>query len=374
MKGRSARLLLLATSVLVALVVAELGYRAALLSDGERFRKLKDPALYADYFSEDLHWKLHLLLDGESKPPRRPHPVLGWVGKFSRADLRHRDSARLAGRRPVLLYGDSFAECAGDVACFEDILNRDREFSEENYLLNYGVGGYGVDQSLLLLRNTVELFDDPFVVFSLFPYDLARSALSIRIGQKPRFEVVDGALELEPTPIYESAEAFVADHPPRAVSYLYRRAVFSDLLPAWLSRTLRREAWQRQRKIEVSEGILSATLGELRRRDLGFVFLVFHGERPSDNPLFGGSDWREEFLRRWLEGNGVPYIWSKDVVAGDRGSRGSRSSREWGSATPARYIDPESSHPTEHFNRIVAREIRRRVLASGKSGAGRDRP
>ncbi len=374
MKGKPVRLLLLATSVLVALVVAELGYRTALFSDGERFRKLKDPALYADYFSEDLYWKLHLLLDEGSEPPRRPHPVLGWVGKFSRADLRHRDSARLDGRRPVLLYGDSFADCAEGVACFEDILNRDREFSEENYLLNYGVGGYGVDQSLLLLRGTVELFDDPFVVFSLFTYDLDRSVLSIRIGQKPRFDVVDGVLELEPTPIYESAEAFVADHPPRAVSYLYRRAVFSGLLPAGLSPTLRRGTWQRQRKIEVNERILSAALEELRQRGLGFVFVVFHGERPSDNPLFGGSDWREEFLRRWLEENGVPYIWSKDVVARDRGSRGPRSSREWGAATPARYIDPESSHPTEYFNRIVAREIRRRVLAGGEPGAGREWP
>lgn len=344
---------LLAASLVLSLIFVELGYRTVLFSEGDRFESLRDPALYADYLSEDLYWKLYFIFDGVFKPPRRAHPALGWVGNFSRTTFRHRDSPQLGRRRPVLLYGDSFAACTDSVPCFEDLLNADSQFNSENYLLNYGVGGYGLDQSFLLLQKSVDLFSDPFVVFSLLTYDLDRSILSVRLGQKPRFQVVDGALELEATLINEKAEAFFASHPPRVVSYLYRRAVFGDLLPSWLSLRLRRESHYRKQKLEVNEKILSAALAELRRPDLGFVFLVFHGDRPTDNPLSGGTDWREEFLRQWLEENHVPHIWSKDVAAADR---------NLDSASSALYIDPETLHPTEHFNRILALEIKSRVL------------
>lgn len=355
MKLAASRWLILAASLLLSLLVAEVGYRAALFSKSDRFRSLQDPALYADYFSEDLYWKLYSIFGGKYKPPQKPHPVLGWVGDFSRSTFRHHDFVQLDSRQPVLLYGDSFAACIGDVPCFEDILNADPLFSSDNYLLNYGVGGYGLDQTFLLLQHSLEHFDDPFVVFSLLTFDIDRSVLSFRIGQKPRFSIVDDALALEATPIYANAEEHLLDQPPRAVSYLYRRAVFGDFLPPKIAATLRREEHFRRRKIEISRAILSAAVSELRARGLDFVFLVFHGERPTDNSLFDGTDWREEFLRDWLVANSVPYIWSKDVAAEDQGTR---------FAPPARYIDPESLHPTEHFNRILADEISHHVLRS----------
>ncbi len=54
MTVRHARWLLLTTSLLLSLITAEVAYRTALFSPGDRFRTLKDPGLYADYFSEDL--------------------------------------------------------------------------------------------------------------------------------------------------------------------------------------------------------------------------------------------------------------------------------------------------------------------------------
>ena len=353
MKNPSARWLLLATVLVLTLVVTEFGYRAALFSPGDRFRSLRDPGLYADPFSEDLFWKLEVTWSSEHLPPKRPHPLLGWKGNFSRETLRHRDTRKLEGRRPVLLYGDSFAACFGDVACFEEILNADDEFASNHYLLNYGVGGYGLDQTYLLLRDSIDHFVRPFVVFSLFTYDLDRCLLSFRIGQKPRFSVVDGSLELEPTPILANADDYLAAHPPRALSYLFRRSLFGGLLPERFSTVLRGERDAQRRKIEVSEKILEATLAELESRELDYAFLIFHGDRPSDNPLFGGTDWREEYLRQWLETYRVPHIWSKDLVAQDR---------RLNSAPVSRYLDPEALHPTEHLNRIVAEEIKKRVI------------
>ncbi len=363
MTVKHARLLLLATSLFLSLVAAEVAYRTALFSPGDRFRTLKHPGLYADYFSEDLYWKLHSALPGKYQPPRRPHPLLGWVGSFSPATLRHHDFRRLKRRRPVLLYGDSFAACIGDTPCFEDILNADPKFSSRHYLLNYGVGSYGIDQTLLLLQNSIDHFDQPFVVFSLLTFDIDRCVLSFRIGQKPRFSVTGGALELEANPFYANAEEYLAAHPPRVFSYLYRRLLFGGLLPARISDALRREKLSRRRKMEVSQKILTAALSELRARRLDFVFLVFHGDRPTDNSLFGGTDWREEFLRDWLAENNVPTIWSKDIVAKDRRP---------GFTNVDDYIDPKSLHPTEHFNRLLAQEISLRVLESQRRSASGD--
>lgn len=360
------RLVLLAAALAFTLLAAELGLRAALFSDTQRFQSLKDPALYADYFSEDLYWKLYVTLGGESKPPRRAHAILGWTGDFSRKTYRHRDQANIAERRPVLLFGDSFAACIEGVVCYQDILNAEPEFSESHYLLNYGVGGYGLDQTFLLLKNSVGLLDDPFVIVSLFTFDLDRNVLSFRVGQKPRFRVVDGALELDPSPIYAQTSEYLTTNPPRAVSYLYRKAIFGNWLPGRLAAALRREQRHRERKLEVSEKILDEILDQLRNRNLDFVFVIFHGDRMSDNPLLGGTDWREEFLRQWLTEERLPYIWSKDIAMRDAGSRNSETER---------YIDPDSLHPTEHFNRLIAREISRQVLETRSPGVrSADRP
>ena len=354
MKNCSARWLLLPTVLVLALVAAEFGYRAALFSPGDRLRSLREPGLYADPFSEDLFWKLAVAWSGEYRPPKRPHPTLGWAEDVSLDTLRHREARNLDGRRPVLLYGDSFAACFGEVACFEDILNSDSEFASGHYLLNYGVGGYGLDQTYLLFQDSIDYFERPFVIFSLFTYDIDRCLLSFRIGQKPRFSLAGGSLELEATPILASADDYLDAHPPLVVSYLYRRALFGGLLPTRVSAVLRRDENSRRRKIAISEAILSTTLAELESRSLDFTFLVFHGDRPSDNPLFGGTDWREVFLRGWLEKNLVPHIWSKEIVA--------RALGPGEEPDVGRYLDPETLHPTEYFNRLVAGEIRRTVL------------
>ena len=77
--------------------------------------------------------------------------------------------------------------------CFEEILNGDPEFSRENYLLNYGVAGYGVDQIYLLFEQSLELYRRPLVVVSLLRTDLDRTILS---DQKPHFEPHEGKLVL----------------------------------------------------------------------------------------------------------------------------------------------------------------------------------
>lgn len=342
---------LAAASLVMTLVAAELGFRWLLFGSGSLGEPLRDPGLYADYFSDDAYWKLYYRFGGPHEPPAAPHPMLGWVGTFSRDDYVHDDAAHVGDRRSVLLYGDSYARCVDSVTCFETLLNEDPGFAIDRYLLNYAVGGYGLDQIYLLLRESVDRFRDPFVVVGLLTFDLDRSALSVRTGQKPRFRIEDGHLALEPEPITPDPADFFDSHPAFVPSYLYRRLLHSGLLPRPVGDWLRGEQRSRRLKMELNEKIIDAILDELERRDLDFLFVVFHTEFPGVSELAGRDDWRDRFLRRLLDERGVPYVWSKEIVAADMAAR---------DLGPDAYIDPGHRHPTTRYNRLVAAEIARR--------------
>lgn len=109
-------------SLIICFALAEVAFRLVLFSDISLFDNLRHPRYYADYFSDDDHWKLYYKFGGKCKPPKHPHPLLGWVGDFNRENYKHNQSDNIKNRRPVLLYGDSFAACVSQGECFQDIL------------------------------------------------------------------------------------------------------------------------------------------------------------------------------------------------------------------------------------------------------------
>ena len=102
------------------------------------------------------------------------------------------------------------------------------------------------------------------MVFSLMPHDLDRSVLSVRIGQKPYFELVDGRLELRGVPVEPSAEAYFANHPPRIRSYLWAMLVHSRALPGPVGTFLRGDVATLARKREINCAILASAALELQ--------------------------------------------------------------------------------------------------------------
>ena len=230
-------ILILFVSVFIALFVGELAFRAVIFSGSEIFKNLRNPENYASSNNESDYWKLSYEFGGEYKPPKNPHPLLGWIGNFDRETLMHNDAGKLNNRRPVILYGDSYAQCVAEALCFEDFLNNDSAFLKEHYFLNYGVGGYGVDQISLLYKNTIDKFEKPFVVFSLMNYDIDRSILSVRTGQKPYFEIENDSLVLRGTPINQNPEEFFEENPIKIKSLLFRKFLYSKLnfLPDWFT-------------------------------------------------------------------------------------------------------------------------------------------
>ena len=221
--------ILLIVSVLITLVLSEYCFTLLLFSDFTFLARFRQPYHFAKTY-EDNFWKLYHIWDGTYKPPATPHPLLGWIGNFSRETYYHHDAQRVGHRQPVLLYGDSFAECASaaEQECFQQILNGNDSFSKRYYLLNYGVGGYGVDQILLLLKNSLNLFKNPLVVVGIFTDDLDRGVLSFRIGQKPYFEIEKGELVLHGVPSYPSPDQYLAEHPVSITSYLFRLWIHAE--------------------------------------------------------------------------------------------------------------------------------------------------
>lgn len=343
-----------AVAMAVALVAAELALRWVLFGPVDRFVFLRQPKRFAEPLGDDDFWKLQVAFQGEHRLPERPHPVLGWTGWFH-ADYEHWDAERVGARRPVLLYGDSFAACVPGARSFHEILNGDPEFAQSHYLLNYGVAGYGVDQILLLLQHSIDRYENPIVVLSWMTFDLDRSVLTVRPGQKPRFQLVDGDLVFEPTPILADPLEYHAAHPPSIDSYLYRGLLYSGLVPRPVRAFLTGETRAIRQKEELNERLLLAAFEELRGRGIGFVCLVFHPHAPGISTLDGEPDWRDRFLRRLLEREGVPHIWSKDLLP---------PAEPGAPFDAARFMIPNDGHPTTEFNELIAARIRAFVLGT----------
>ena len=347
------RLGLLLVSLVVTLTGGELLYRWMLFGDAEWFAPLRQPGQYADFFSDDDYWKLYHRFGGRYAPPGRPHRELGWVHQFDRETYLHERAGELGEHRPVLLYGDSFATCVETERCFEELLEGEPAFASGHRVLNYGVGGYGLDQIMMLYERSVDHFENPLVVVMVMPLDLDRSALGVRVGQKPYFELVDGALELRGVPVQADALAYLDQHPPMIRSYVYRKLLFSSYTPPSLRAWLRDEDAVIRRKKALAEAVIERMVSDLRRRDLEFLFVVFHPHWPGVSGLDAETDWRDPFLRDQLESRGVPYIWSKDLF---------RSATAGEAPDFSEWIIPENGHPTTRFNRLVADAIQERVI------------
>lgn len=334
-------------STVISLVFAEFLLRYMLFSDHDKFESIRDPAAYSinlkdnneNFFTED-YWKLnHQFRNGNNI--ETPQPILGWWGLFNQVTLEHLYHRELKDRRPVLLYGDSFARCVDSVLCFEEILNSDTLFSSRYYLLNYGVGGFGVDQICILFEETVESFDNPFVIISILTTDLDRSMLSFRDAQKPIFRIKDGILKLDGVPIKLSTKEYINQNPPQIFSYLFNRLRNSRINPFEQSEEKYRTYIEKIKLL--NESILERILTNLKTLDLDYLFLIF---QPEHHSL---PDWRLTFLLNFCDEHEVPYICDLDIRKNDS---------TYTSYDPHRYAIKGDGHPTSYLNRLIVCELK----------------
>lgn len=312
----------LGASLFAFALLLELALRAAVFTESEGLARiawrLREPDNFSSRWYDDYWILKHRFTRPDDRLPALYDPLLGWRASWiSPGDYRHADADRIGERRPVLLYGDSFAACVTPPEdCWQGLLERS-ELGGRYALLNYGVGGYGLDQAYLLLRETLDLWAarDPVVVVAvLVDDDLDRSLLRFRGWPKPRLVLTEsGALEPD-EPRVPSVDEYLVTHPIGIRSYALRYLLYgARLLPrneteSWIGRGTRVERAQ-----ELNRAILEAIRAETAARDLELFVLLLHGSH-----YLRQHDWREVFLVTELERLGVPYVSSKPLLLADR--------------------------------------------------------
>jgi hypothetical protein len=206
------------------------------------------------------------------------------------------------------------------------------------------MGGYCVGQISLLMEKSKGNYKDPVIIYGFMNRDVDRSILSVRIGQKPCFDVRNDSLIITGLPVEPEPAEFFRKNPVQITSYLYRRFLSSKLnIFPENKKALNRVTGQIK---QVNEKIISKTIQDLRYDSDDFFVLVFHALYNDED------DWRNVFLRDLLEREGVQYIWSRDLVDRDT------TFKEY----HLRDYELSDGHPTTHFNNLIAEEIKKFVL------------
>ncbi|MCH2106622.1 MAG: hypothetical protein MK291_08285 [Planctomycetes bacterium] len=309
-------------SVCLAWGAGEVGVRWLLFGEGSLPRALgeplRDPNRFADPLTDDDFWTLQRSFQPVRDRDRfdRAHPELGWLPASVRErSLTHKGERDLKGRRPVLMYGDSFTRCVVPREdCWESLLE-ESHLSEELCMLNFGACAYGLDQIVLLLERSVDRYldEDPVVVIGvLVDEDIDRCLLSFRGHPKPKVSEGPDGFSWE-FPGEVSAEDWMEAHPPQVSSYLGSLFRNSELFPrSWRDEDKARTIALKQRR---ATWLLERARDLLRDRELEHFVVLFHSERLAMGRE--GTSWREAFLIRTLEELDIPFVSSRGALFQD---------------------------------------------------------
>ncbi|MGC8602620.1 MAG: hypothetical protein ACP5VS_02895 [Desulfomonilaceae bacterium] len=332
-------------------ITAELTFRGLLFSKLPFMEVFREPGLYADWYSSDNAWKLRHLF-GHWSGPKHPDPLLGWVKPGIHIGTYDNDGAKIHGsKRPVLIYGDSFAE-----GFDSQFIEGAKAFPDSFGVVNYGVSGYGVDQIYLLYKNSVGKYKNPIVVICVLDEDLDRSFLSVRDGPKPYFKMDNsGSLKLCGVPVFSDPEGFFLTHPPEIMSYLlaaafrlstgvYKKQESKDLSGGLVGELINETQIVKQKK-RINQAILLELIKDLRSRRLTHVFLLFE----SATNFFKPCGWRMRCLEEVLHSQEEPYISARDVIEGF-------STKD--TYTPLPFMSsPRDFHPSSLYFRLVGEKL-----------------
>jgi len=300
---------------------AELGLRFLLFGQsplakrlGTRWRRAE---WYADSKSEDAYWRLQdLFLDPAQRwSTPAPDPVCGWTGPIAPGTYLPTEPVDLRGRRPVLLYGDSYAMCVTPrEQCFQALLEQS-DLADRYCLVNYGVGGYGLDQIYLLLQQSIDRWKelDPIVVVSfLVDDDFCRTVLRFRNWPKPGFRI-EGDRLVSDGPVQVDLDEFRERNPIGIRSYLWRFVVFrGSFLPGAMRNLLRAPYSRRTEQAALARRLLEEIDRELASRGLDHFYLVFHGADSLPEPSLTG--WAEDLADEMVKELAIPAIGTRPFL------------------------------------------------------------
>ena len=315
-RSRRRRWAILLAALIGSLLLVELGLRFVLFSTHPRVARfgvasgLRRPELFADPVYDDAYWKLQRWILGKGdqrfSDPNQPDPLLGWRSPGILEDYDHVRHDVLRGRRPVLLFGASFAAKYFGTAFAQS------ELAGRYCLLNYAVGGYGVDQVFLLLRECLDHFvdEDPIVVIGLVgSEDWDRAMLSIRGWPKPCAELRDdGTLAFPDDPVLPT-RAYLEQNPVGIASYALRALQRNVLPQSWSEADGERMAIASGRRIEAFVRTIHA---ELSDRGTPYFHLVFHTRKEVLHPE--PISWQEPLLLGLFDQLGIDHEPTRPIL------------------------------------------------------------
>jgi hypothetical protein len=309
-------------ALFLGLLAPEVILRFLIFSDSDLARTrgagLREPANFAEARLDDEFWRLNWKLQGKKSGtgPLPSHELLGWTGHTLDAEsLLPRLAEPLEGRRPVLLYGASYASCVVPAEdCFQGLMAAS-DLAGKYVLHNLGVGGYGIDQILLLMQATLDHYkgQNPIViVMPVLDSDFNRASLSFRSRPKPRFRQIRGKLQpIEPV-FMGGPDAYLESHGVGITSYVWNYLTHgANLLPrAWKIQLQGRE--QRfQEQGNLVNAILDQMHVELKARELDSFFVLCTS--PRGLPPNGLDAMERRVVRRFLM-NGEAFLSSREFI------------------------------------------------------------
>ncbi len=343
-------IVLLVTIIVVVPILFEVCLRAGITLG---VKALRNPELYADYYSDDDYWKLARKWD---PPPALTgvepiaHPTLGWAPRRSEENPLGVIAAKRYkpdhGPGTVLFFGDSFTAGVALVPMDRRVPQQLGDLLQGPTVYNYGVGGYGVDQIYLRMKDTIGEFDRPYVVFGLLTMDLDRSVLTFFSNRpKARF-VLDaaGQLELTGTPVPPDPVQYLEDHPPRIHSYTAALVTRSIQKKGAAPYAEKEREYGRGEKIRLNGAILEGALRACREGDLPILFVIYYTRIE-----LRYEGWREGFLHDLFTRMNVPYIDVKQVLL-------RRANGDVSKASSSYYLE-KNGHLNELGSRLVAEAI-----------------
>jgi hypothetical protein len=145
--------------------------------------------------------------------------------------FRKTSAASVLAQPPVLVTGSSFAQ--GDEVSDEETWPAYLQDMIGRRVLNGGVGGYSLDQTVLRAERLAPRVKPMLVIASFTPDDVRRTELKVAWSRnKPYFTVTDGSLELQNIPVPGKPGARV---PAPIAAHLFGWSALADLVADRLS-------------------------------------------------------------------------------------------------------------------------------------------
>ena len=342
--AKRSRILLVVLAVSIALVSVEVAFRALLFTQLPWMSRFRQPGLYSNPLSDD-YWKLLHAFGSADRQPSRLHPLLGWSGSFD-DQLQHLEKTKVENRTPVLLYGDSFAHYHLP-KWFQQYFNEDASLNKHCFLLNYGVGGYGLDQIQLLFERSIDGFKRPSVIYSFLLDDIGRALLSVRDHPKPYYAEEGGSLTLRGVPTDRRIDDYLAKNPIGIRSYLWR-LLFLNKLPERAAKWMEGDT-EIARQTRLARFLLGNAVATARDAEAPILFVIF-----TEMSAFHSPDWRQAMVEEILREIGAEYISVHRLIADDL----ARTRRR----LPDYFREPPDGHPSDVQNQLVFKALRTHLL------------